>query len=173
MWWIALLAGALAAAPPLMAGEDAFLFTLPVINGSAKDGTRNQIGLGDYTGPDPMTPKKAVVVYFFSRSSAGSDLQALDRLQKKHGSNGLQVIGISIDSDSTGESAAWLGGLDLDFPVLVDQYQIVKSRYGVDATPVTYVVDANGNLHSVGNPHGPEFEAELETQLTPLISADR
>jgi peroxiredoxin len=170
MWSLVLLARALAA-PPLMAGEDAFVFSLPVMNGSAKDVTRSQVALGDYTGLDPATPKQAVVVYFFTRATAGTDLEALDRLQKKHASSGLQVIGISVDADPAGESAAWLGGLDLDFPVLSDQYQIVKSRYGVDATPVTYVIDASGNVHSAGNPHGAEFEAELETQLAPLLSA--
>ena len=168
MWSIILLGNALAATP-LMAGEDALLFSLPVINGSAKDVTRNQVGLGDYTGVDPATPRKAVVVYFFTRATAGTDLEALDRLQKKHGSSGLQVIGICVDTDPA--SAPWIGGLNLDFPVLSDQYQIVKSRYGVEATPLTYVVDGNGNVHSVGNPHGPEFEAEVETQLTPLLSA--
>ena len=168
MWSIVLLGNALAATP-LMAGEDALSFSLPVINGSAKDVTRNQVGLGDYTGVDPATPRKAVVIYFFTRATAGTDLEALDRLQKKHGSSGLQVIGICVDGDTA--SAAWIGGLNLDFPVLSDQYQIVKSRYGVDATPITYVVDGNGNVHSVGNPRGPEFEAEVETQVSSLLAA--
>ena len=168
MWSIVLLGTALAATP-LMAGEDALAFSLPVMNGSAKDVTKSQIGLGDYTGIDPTSPRKAVVVYFFTRATAGTDLEALDRLQKKHGSSGLQVLGICADSDTA--SAAWVGGLNLDFPVLSDQYQIVKSRYGVDALPVTYVVDANGNVHSVGNPHGAEVEAEIENQIGPLLYA--
>jgi peroxiredoxin len=169
MWSLLLLGRALAAPPPLMAGEDAFLFTLPVVNGSSKDATRTQVSLGDFTGPDPMSPRKAVIVYFFTRASAGTDLSALDRLQKKHASHGLQVIGISLDGDPTGDTSAWLGGLKLGFPVLSDQYQIVKSRYGVDTTPVTYVVDADGNVHSVGNPHGPDYELELETQVGVLL----
>ena len=61
MWSIVLLGMALAATP-LMAGEDALAFSLPVMNGSAKDVTKNQIGLGDYTGIDPASPRKAVVV---------------------------------------------------------------------------------------------------------------
>jgi peroxiredoxin len=170
MWSIVLFGKALAATP-LMAGEDALLFSLPVINGSAKDVTRNEVGIGDYTGPDPTSPRKAVVVYFFTRATAGTDLEGLDRLQKKHGSSGLQVIGICVDADPA--SAAWVGGLDLDFPVVSDQYQIVKGRYGVTATPLTYVVDASGNVHSVGNPHGAELEAEVETQLTPLLSSSK
>jgi peroxiredoxin len=169
MWSLALLGMTLAATPPLMAGEDAFLFSLPVINGSSKDAQRPQVALGDYTGPDPMSPKKAVVVYFFTRASAGTDLEALDRLQKKHASSGLQVLAISVDTDTGGESATWIGGLKLGFPVLGDPYQVVKSRYGVDATPVTYIVDADGNLHSAGNPHGPELEAEIEAQVTALL----
>jgi peroxiredoxin len=168
MWSIVLLGKALAGAP-LMAGEDALAFSLPVINAGGKGVTKNQIGIGDYAGIDPETPRKAVVVYFFSRATAGTDLEALDRLQKKHGSSGLQVIGICVDGDPA--STAWVGGLNLGFPVLGDPYQIVKGRYGVDATPVTYVVDAGGNVHSVGNPHGAELESEIETQVSPLLSA--
>jgi len=168
MWSIVLLGMALAATP-LMAGEDALAFSLPVMNGSAKDVTKNQIGLGDYTGIDPASPRKAVVIYFFTQATAGTDLEALDRLQKKHASSGLQVIGICIDGDAA--STTWIGGLNLEFPVLSDQYQIVKRRYGVEATPVTYVVDASGNVHSAGNPHGPELENEIETQISPLLSA--
>jgi peroxiredoxin len=169
MLLFALLHAALATAPTVMAGEDAVLFTLPVINGNAKDTSRMQVSLGDYTGIDPMNPRKAVVVYFFTRAAAGTDLDALDRLQKKYAGKGLQVLAISVDTESTGALSEWLGSMKLGFPVLTDQYQIVRARYGVDAPPVTYVIDADGVLHSAGNPHGADFETELDAQLQPLL----
>lgn len=167
-----LAAAALAASPaPLSVGLHALLFSLPAINeDAAMDAVgRSQIGLSDFVGMDPPRKSKAVVLHFFDREHGGQDLASLDRIQRRYGSRGVQVLGVSTDAGDMGGLSTWLEGQKLGYPVLRDNHQVVSGRYGIEKLPLTVVVDTEGYVFAIGQPKGDAVEAELQAELEPLL----
>jgi peroxiredoxin len=167
-----LAAAALAASPaPLSVGLHALLFSLPAVNeDAAMDAVgRSQIGLSDFVGMDPPHESKAVVLHFFDRDHGGADLASLDRIQRRYGSRGVQVLGVSTDSGDMGGLSTWLEDQKLGFPVLRDNHQVVSGRYGIEKLPLTVVVDAKGYVFAIGQPKGDAVETELQAELEPLL----
>jgi len=167
-----LAAAALAATPaPLSVGLHALLFSLPAINEDAAMEAvgRSQIGLSDFVGMDPPRQAKAVVVHFFDRDNGGGDLASLDRIQRRYGGRGVQVLGVSTDAGDMGGLSTWLEGQKLGYPVLRDNHQVVSGRYGIEKLPLTVVIDSEGYVFAIGQPRGEAVEAELQTELEPLL----
>lgn len=168
-----LFAAALAASPaPISVGLHALLFSLPAVNEDAAMNAvgRSQIGLSDFVGMNPPHPSKAVVVHFFDRTHGAEGLAPLDRIQRKYGSRGVQVIGVNTDTGDMGELSTWLEGQKLGFPVLRDNHHVVSGRYGVKDLPLTVVVDASGYVFAIGQPKGDAVELELQSELEPLLA---
>lgn len=168
-----LAAAALAASPaPLSVGLHALLFSLPAINeDAAMDAVgRSQVGLSDFVGMDPPHESKAVVVHFFDRDHGGEDLSSLDRIQRRFGGRGVQVLGVSTDSGDMGGLSTWLEGKKLGYPVLRDNHQVVSGRYGIDKLPLTVVIDSQGYVFAIGQPKGDAVESELQSELEPLLA---
>jgi len=167
-----LFATALATAPaPISVGLQALLFSLPAVNeDAAMDAVgRSQIGLSDFVGINPPQPSKAVVIHFFDRDHGAAGLAPLDRIQRKYGSRGVQVLAVNTDTGDMGELSTWLEGQKLGFPVLRDNHHVVSGRYGVEDMPLTVVVDASGYVFAVGQPKGDAVELELQSELEPLL----
>lgn len=167
------LAPAASAAPlSVTVGEHALLFTLPAINEAAAVtavGT-SRVSLGDFAGVAPTRPAEAVLVHFFDKdSSASSQLAALERLHRKHGGKGLQVLAITADQTDLGILSNWIEDQKVSFPVLRDNHRVVQGRYRITESPLSILVDAHGRVFAIGNPGDGNLEAELESELLALL----
>jgi len=57
----------------------------------------------------------------------------------------------------------------LEFPVLRDQYHIVASRYGVQQLPMTFVIDGDGYVDSIGVARD-DLESSLDAILLDMLA---
>jgi len=123
----------------LKVGDKAPDFTLPDADGKF-------YSLSDYVG------KKPVVIYFYPKADTpGCTKQACGIRDEwsEFEKNGIQVLGISVDSRSDLKKFEEKYGLN--FPLLSDKDKSVSKKYGVlnllgFASRVTFIVDKEGNI---------------------------
>lgn len=167
------LAPAASAAPMAVSvGEPALLFTLPAINEDAAVSAvgTSRVSLGDFAGVTPARPANAVLLHFFDKdATAEGQLAALERLQRKHGGKGLQVVAITMDDGDLGSLSTWVEDQKVSFPVLRDNHRVVQGRYQISAAPLSILVDPDGRVFAIGNPAAAGMEAELEGELLALL----
>jgi thiol-disulfide isomerase/thioredoxin len=114
---------------------------------------------------------KIVVVNFWASwcPPCREEIPGLMRIQRKFAANGLQVVGIAVDSVEKSRQAA--GEMGISYPVLVAEVQIidVTRRLGNRAggLPFTVVLDREGRL--VTTHLGLLSEAQLEQLVKPLL----
>ena len=114
---------------------------------------------------------KVVVVNFWASwcPPCREEIPGLIRIQQKLAANGLQVVGIAVDSvDKSRQAAAEMA---ISYPVLVAEVQIIDvtrqlgNRAG--GLPFTIVLDREGRL--VATHLGLLSEAQLERLIRPLL----
>ena len=119
-----------------------------------------EIRLSDYVG------KKQLILLDFWASwciPCIQEVPLLKRLQEKYKNQGLQIVGVSVDSDRE----KWQGALDKHQPAgiqiseLKGWESVSRVDYGVQAIPFTVLIDASGNILA-RNPHGPLLEEIIE-----------
>ena len=94
---------------------------------------------------------RATVVDFWASwcGSCPSSMRALEQLWKRYRGEGLRVVGISADEDASSARAA-ATSIGVTFPIVLDDFQRVLSRYRVARIPLTFVLDAAGTVRWVG-----------------------
>jgi peroxiredoxin len=99
------------------------------------------------------------------------DLKYLQKVQDQYGNIGLQVLCI-LTQDSSKEAAVkeFMGKLDVDLPVLTDEYGIIGKRYSVTALPCNFVVDKEGILKAKYLGYSEDVKRHFEGQLNSLLS---
>ena len=169
--WMGATALATPRPPSVAPGKPALVFALSAINEERATETVNkvQVSLSDFSGVMPGHPRKAVAIHFFDVARGTEELKALHRVQRRYGSDGVQVLAIAEGANTTQSVSERINAMNLSFPVLRDVEQLVMGRYGVSELPMTLVVEGNGNLFAVGQPRGAGFEAEIEAEIQPLI----
>ncbi len=155
----------------LTVGSPARLFTLPAINKEIANELihHEQVALGDFINPGARVPRQGVVLYFFDRARGGDNLPTLNRLAKRSSRQEVQVIGIHSNSGESANMEDWISGLGLVFPVLNDKHSIVSTRYEIQGLPLAVIVDAEGQIVSIGNPTDTELESEINAALATLV----
>ena len=94
------------------------------------------------------------------------EMPMLSRLQQDHDTNKLQVLGIALDDPERAEEFA--SGLDLAYPVLVGQTDVVLTgrRYGnqTGMLPFSVLVDSSGIIRwtHLGSLNRNDLEIEIE-----------
>ena len=108
-------------------------------------GERNEVGI--WHG----APVKATVVDFWASWCQGcqESLPALDALYRDRRSDGLSVIGVSVD-ERRDDAFAMAQSLHATFPIVVDQDARLLSQYRVAQVPLTFVVDHDGEVGRCG-----------------------
>ena len=87
----------------------------------------------------------------------------IDLIVEKYKDQGLQIVGVSVDSDRE----KWQGALDKHQPAgiqiseLKGWESVSRVDYGVQAIPFTVLIDASGKILA-RNPHGPLLEEIIE-----------
>ena len=119
-----------------------------------------EIRLSDYVG------KKQLILLDFWASwciPCIQEVPLLKRLQEKYKNQGLQIVGVSVDSDRE----KWQGALNKHQPAgiqiseLKGWESVSRVDYGVQAIPFTVLIDASGKILA-RNPHGPLLEEIIE-----------
>ncbi len=109
-------------------------FTLTDING-------HPLQLADYKG-------KVVLLDFWATWCAPcrSEIPKFVSWQKQYGSQGLQVIGISMDDDAK-PVRAFMQQFGIDYPVAVGDAKLADQYGGVLGLPVTFVIGRDGQIY--------------------------
>src|SRR5690349_7707838 len=68
-------------------------------------------------------------------------------LQKQYGSDGLQILGINADEDtSKDELEKFAKGMGVNYPVLLGKEEVEQAYGGIQFLPVTVYVDRDGKV---------------------------
>jgi len=129
----------------------------------------------DYAGQTETLERwkgKVVVVNFWASwcPPCREEIPGLARMQSRFGANGLQVVGIAVDSvDKARQAASELG---VNYPVLIAGLETIDltRRLGnrAGALPFTLILDRSGTL--IASHLGILTEAQLAQIVAPLLS---
>ena len=85
-------------------------------------------------------------------------------LQKQYGPDGLQILGINADEDtSADELGKFAKGMGVNYPVLLGKEEVEQSYGGISFLPVTIYVDRDGNI--VDKVFGLKGRGEIEDDI--------
>jgi thiol-disulfide isomerase/thioredoxin len=152
--WAALLAQQTATLNGSAARKPAPDFTLTDSKGSP-------IRLSDYRG-------KVVLLDFWATWCHGckTEIPWYMEFQKKYKNGGLSVIGVSMDDDGWKSVTPYLKTNPINYSIVVGNPELGKV-YGVEAMPVTLLIDRNGNI--AASHSGMVDKAAFETEIQSLL----
>ena len=83
--------------------------------------------------------------------------------QKKYKAVGLSVVGVSMDEDGWKSVRPFLEKMPINYPIVVGNQDLAQ-RFGVDALPVTLLIDRDGKIadQHVGMVNKDVFEREIQ-----------
>ena len=130
-------------------------FTLPTIDGK-------QLKLSDYRG-------KVVILDFWATwcPPCRKGIPDLIELKKKYGSKGLEVIGISLDTDTKAQVAGFAKTNGMNYPVVYGNQAVTQLYGGIEAIPTTFVIDKKGKI--VANYQGLMPSSTYESHIKKLL----
>jgi peroxiredoxin len=88
--------------------------------------------------------------------------------QRQYGSQGLQILGVSIDDDAA-PVQPFLEKMGVDYPVLMADAYLGERYGGVLGVPVTFLIDRRGVVRA--RLDGGTDLAALEKQIRQLLAA--
>lgn len=95
------------------------------------------------------------------------EIPELVALGHEHGSDGVRVVGIALDSGDPEDVAAFALGHGMDYRVLLARYAWAQRHFGVFGLPVTLIVDRSGTVRR--RLIGPHTGAEFATAIRPHL----
>ena len=140
-------------------GRTAAVARLPEL--TFRDLNGNVIHTADFKG-------KVVLVNFWAAWCApcAEEIPQFMTLQQKYGSQGVQVIGISID-DIDSELRAFYRKHSMNYPVIAGDQQITDAFGGVPGLPTTFIIDRHSRIaaRQVGATNFQSLEHEVVNLL--------
>jgi cytochrome c biogenesis protein CcmG/thiol:disulfide interchange protein DsbE len=143
-----------AAGPPSLVNRKAPAFTRRAFDG-------RDLSLNAFRG-------KVVLLNFWATWCAPcqAEMPTFARWQRQYGTQGLQVIGISMD-DSAAQARKLAQKLRIDYPIVLGDAALGEKYGGVLGLPVTYLIDRTGTIRA-------EFQGgsdlgKMEAQLKELL----
>jgi thiol-disulfide isomerase/thioredoxin len=130
-------------------------FTLPDINGTL-------VKLSDFKG-------KVVALNFWATwcGPCRKEIPDFIELQETYGKDGLQFIGIALDEQGLSVVKPFADKYKINYPILLGD-EVVQSKYGgMNAIPVTILIDRNGVMR--GRYVGMRTKAVMESLVLPLL----
>jgi peroxiredoxin len=109
-------------------------FTLPGIDG--KD-----LKLSSYKG-------KVVILDFWATwcPPCRKGIPDLIELKKKYGSKGLEVIGVSLDTETKNQVPAFVKDKGINYPVVYGTQTVAQQYGGIEAIPTSFIIDKQGKI---------------------------
>ena len=137
------------------------LATAPALSITDLDG--NALHTADYEG-------KVVVVNFWAAwcVPCADEIPQFIALQKKYQSQGLQVIGFSVEDDAA-DLRNFYGKHQMNYPVVPSDIKIADAYGGVLGLPTTFVIGRDSKIHTKLN--GTTNFAALEQEVVALLKA--
>jgi cytochrome c biogenesis protein CcmG, thiol:disulfide interchange protein DsbE len=129
-------------------------FSLPNLTGQ-------QVTLSSYRG-------KVVLLDFWATwcGPCKEEIPHLVDLQNWYGSEGLQIIGVSMD-DSPGPVREFSQQFKMNYPVVMGNAKTGELYGGILGLPITFVIGQDGRINArhIGATNSSVFEKEILTQL--------
>ena len=92
----------------------------------------------------------------------------MNKMHNKYQSQGLEVIGISLDEDEA-QAFKFLEKIPADFTIAYDTQGTVADLYKVQVMPSSYLIDRKGNLVLTHKGFKSKHEAKLEEELVKIL----
>jgi hypothetical protein len=95
----------------------------------------------------------------------------LVKLQREHGKEGLQIIGITYPPEKKSRVLRFAKSLKVNYPIALGTTEL-KSRYSSEDTlPLTVVIDRNGKVKDIIS--GILLREEFDEKIKPLLMKKR
>jgi thiol-disulfide isomerase/thioredoxin len=130
-------------------------FALRDINGRT-------VRLSDYQG-------KVVLINFWATwcPPCRAEMPDLVRLQREHGKEGLQIIGITYPPERKDRVRRFASRLKVNYPIILGTREL-KARFSSDETlPLTVVIDRDGKVSDIIG--GILLREEFDEKIKPLL----
>lgn len=147
----------IAFAPTGVVGQEARApqFVLKDLNGRT-------VRLSDYRG-------KVVMINFWATwcPPCRAEMPELVRLQRKHGVEGLQIIGITYPPENKTRVRRFAKSLKVNYPIALGTSEL-KARYSSEETlPLTVVINRDGKVNDIIS--GILLREEFDEKIKPLL----
>jgi peroxiredoxin len=135
-----IFAGVAAAGPTTRAVLQPANDRKPAPNFVLKDSSGHTAKIVDYRG-------KVVLLDFWATWCAGckAEIDYFSGLEKKYGSKGLRVVGISIDEGGWKVLKPFLADTKVSYRILLSD-DTTAQNYGIKALPDTFLIDRKGRI---------------------------
>jgi thiol-disulfide isomerase/thioredoxin len=112
---------------------------------------------------------KAVVVNFWATwcGPCRAEIPGMLDVYQKYRGKGLEIVGISVDRDGWQVINPMVKRLNITYPVVLGNGQVIEAYGGIDAIPTTFFVDRKGRIlrRQVGAMSKEDFEKEVKSLL--------
>jgi peroxiredoxin len=147
--------GAPAPAGTATGGQPAPAFSLTDLRGNAYDSSR-------------MAGKPAVINFFATWCPpCRGEIPGFVEIYNKYKGQGLEVVGIAVDTDTRDKLPAFVEEQKISYPVLLGDVGTAKAYGGISAIPTTFFVGKDGTIRNVhvGFMEKEAFEQEIRKLL--------
>lgn len=130
-----------------------------------KDLNGRIVRLSDYKG-------KVVLINFWATwcPPCRAEMPDLVRLQREHGKEGLQIIGITYPPERRARVRRFARDLKVNYPIILGTREI-KARFSSDETlPLTIVINRDGKVIEIIS--GILLREEFDEKIKPLLMKD-
>ena len=93
---------------------------------------------------------------------------AFEQTYRKYKARGVEFLGVQV-RDDVADARRFLKAHDATYPAGLDPQLKIAKRFGYTATPLTVIIDRQGNL--AARHFGPAGSEWFDTQLSPLLRA--
>ena len=99
------------------------------------------VSLRDFEG-------KVVLLNFWATwcTPCRKEMPAMEQLYRTYGTEGLVVVGVSVDRGAPGDVKAFAEKLKITFPILHDRDSIISQLYSNPGVPSSYLIDRQGRI---------------------------
>ena len=95
------------------------------------------------------------------------EMPDLIRLQREHGKEGLQIIGITYPPERKARVQRFARSLNVNYPIILGTHQLKASFSSEETLPLTIVIDRDGSVSHIIS--GILLREEFEQKIKPLL----